>query len=51
MWTRSLMIELSDVVAGRQAGRLSDSGVTLFCSVGLAGTEVVVANEALKKLG
>ena len=48
---RERMIELSDVVAGKQAGRLSDSGVTLFCSVGLAGTEVVVANEALKELG
>jgi len=46
---RERMIELCDVVAGKQAGRLSDSGMTLFCSVGLAGTEVVVAHEALKE--
>jgi ornithine cyclodeaminase len=43
------MIELSDVIAGKRKGRLSDTDITLFCSVGLAGTEVMVANEALKK--
>lgn len=42
------MIELSDIVSGKQSGRTSDGDVTLFCSVGLAGTEVVVANEALR---
>jgi ornithine cyclodeaminase len=44
---RKRMIELSDVVAGKQKGRQSSKDITLFCSVGLAGTEVVVANEAL----
>ena len=44
---RSRMIELSEIVAGRQKGRSSPSDITLFCSVGLAGSEVVVANEAL----
>lgn len=45
---RKRMIELSEIVAGKQKGRNSNNDVTLFCSVGLAGTEVVVANEALK---
>ena len=44
---RARMVELSEVLAGRQAGRLSDEDVTLFCSVGLAGTEVVVADRLL----
>lgn len=44
---RKRMIELSKIVAGKQEGRNSSNDVTLFCSVGLAGTEVVVANEAL----
>jgi len=45
---RERMIELSEIVAGKRKGRNSNNDVTLFCSVGLAGTEVVVANEALK---
>jgi len=45
---RKRMIELSEIVAGKQKGRNSNNDVTLFCSVGLAGTEVVIANEALK---
>ena len=44
---RERMIELSEVVVGKQKGRQSSKDITLFCSVGLAGTEVVVANEAL----
>ncbi len=48
---RARMGELSEVVAGRLAGRLSDEGVTLFCSVGLAGTEVVVADRLLTLIG
>ncbi|RMD59890.1 ornithine cyclodeaminase family protein [Candidatus Parcubacteria bacterium] len=44
---RERMMELSEVVVGRQAGRLSQDGLTLFCSVGLAGTEVVVADALL----
>jgi ornithine cyclodeaminase/alanine dehydrogenase-like protein (mu-crystallin family) len=44
---RKRMIELSEVVARKQKGRQSPKDITLFCSVGLAGTEVVVANEAL----
>lgn len=45
---RERMVELSDIVSGRKRGRTSDDDITLFCSVGLAGTEVVVANEALQ---
>ena len=45
---RKRMIDLSEVVAGKQKGRQSNDDITLFCSVGLSGTEVVVANEALK---
>ena len=44
---RNRMVELSEIVVGRQRGRLSVTDITLFCSVGLAGTEVVLANEAL----
>lgn len=44
---RERMIELSELVAGKQMGRLASDEVTLFCSVGLAGTEVVLANQAL----
>jgi ornithine cyclodeaminase len=45
---RNRMVDLSEIVVGRQKGRLSSTDITLFCSVGLAGTEVVVADEALK---
>jgi ornithine cyclodeaminase len=43
------LVELSDIVAGNKPGRTSPEDFTLFCSVGLAGTEVVVANEALRR--
>jgi ornithine cyclodeaminase/alanine dehydrogenase-like protein (mu-crystallin family) len=42
------IVQLSDIVAGNIAGRTADKDITLFCSVGLAGTEVVVANEIMK---
>jgi ornithine cyclodeaminase/alanine dehydrogenase-like protein (mu-crystallin family) len=45
-WDR--MLELSSIVVGNQKGRLSDGDITLFCSVGLSGTEVVIADEALR---
>jgi ornithine cyclodeaminase len=37
------MADLADIIAGKAAGRGSPEDTTLFCSVGLAGTEVVVA--------
>jgi ornithine cyclodeaminase/alanine dehydrogenase-like protein (mu-crystallin family) len=38
------MVELDQIVTGRARGRLADDDTTLFSSVGLAGTEVVLAN-------
>jgi ornithine cyclodeaminase len=37
------LVDLADIVAGRAPGRTDADGVSLFCSVGLAGTEVMVA--------
>jgi ornithine cyclodeaminase len=37
------MLELSAVLAGTAPGRRSRDQITVFCSVGLAGTEVVLA--------
>lgn len=45
---RERMVDLSEIVVGRQKGRLSSNDITLFCSVGLAGTEVVVADAVLR---
>ncbi len=42
-------VELCDIVTGKVSGRQSKEDITLFCSVGLAGTEVIVAAEAFKK--
>lgn len=39
-------IPLSDIVAGKHPGRTNDKHQTLFCSIGLAGTEVAVASHA-----
>ncbi|MFB2564446.1 ornithine cyclodeaminase family protein [Rhizobium sp. IMFF44] len=38
------MLDLAAIVAGQASGRTSPLDTTLFCSVGLAGTEVVVAS-------
>lgn len=40
-------VPLSDIVAGNHPGRTNDEEITLFCSTGLAGTEVAVASHAL----
>lgn len=45
------MADLAEIIAGRADGRKSPDDVTLFCSVGLAGTEVVVASAILDLLG
>jgi ornithine cyclodeaminase len=42
------MVDLADLVAGRATGRPSPDAVTLFCSVGLAGTEVLVGAAVLE---
>jgi ornithine cyclodeaminase/alanine dehydrogenase-like protein (mu-crystallin family) len=46
-WDR--MIDLANIVAGRATGRHTTADLTLFCSVGLAGTEVVVASAILRR--
>jgi len=43
------MADLADVVAGKVAGRPSADAITLFCSVGLAGTEVLVGAAILEE--
>lgn len=37
------MVDLGAVLAGASTGRTDPDGITVFCSVGLAGTEVAVA--------
>jgi ornithine cyclodeaminase len=43
----SQYIPLGDIVAGKHPGRTDDQQQTLFCSIGLAATEVAVASHAL----
>ncbi|ARM88935.1 ornithine cyclodeaminase protein [Rhizobium sp. CIAT894] len=45
------MADLADIIVGKAAGRGSPGDTTLFCSVGLAGTEVVVASAILDRVG
>jgi alanine dehydrogenase len=42
------MVALGSVVAGDEQGRQSSGQITLFCSVGLAGTEIAVATALLR---
>ncbi len=44
---RAKMIELGAIVAHQEKGRQSAGDITLFCSVGLAGTEVVIADAVI----
>ncbi len=41
------MADLADIVTGKLPGRQSGTGMSLFCSQGLAGTEVFVAARVL----
>jgi ornithine cyclodeaminase/alanine dehydrogenase-like protein (mu-crystallin family) len=45
---RERLIELGDVVTRKRIARASDDDITLFLSIGLAGTEVYVADEAIR---
>jgi len=45
------MHNLCDVITNPQLGRQADTDTTLFCSTGLAGTEVILANELLEIVG
>ncbi|MER5388019.1 NAD(P)-binding domain-containing protein [Saccharopolyspora sp. NPDC002686] len=42
------LVSLADVIAGRVPGRSHDDEITLHCSVGLAGTEVLLADHLLR---
>ncbi|SIS10838.1 ornithine cyclodeaminase family protein [Natronorubrum thiooxidans] len=46
---RERMVELATVLETPDLGRTSDDEVTLFCSVGLAGTEVVLGRRFLEE--
>ena len=43
------MIDLAELVSGNAVARQGSTAITLFCSVGLAGTEVLVAAAALSR--
>lgn len=45
------LIELDQIVAGLHPGRRSVDAVTLFCSTGLAGTEVILAALLIEMTG
>lgn len=47
--TSSAPFGLEQIVAGRRPGRTDAREITLYCSVGLAGTEVVLADEVLRR--
>jgi ornithine cyclodeaminase/alanine dehydrogenase-like protein (mu-crystallin family) len=47
---RERMIELHEIIAGKKPGRSKAEEITLFCSVGLAGTEVIVGNAFFQKM-
>lgn len=42
-------VGLDQIVAGGRPGRTAPDQITLYCSVGLAGTEVILANEVLRR--
>lgn len=45
------LVDLGDVVVGAEPGRTGDDESTVYSSVGLAGTEVVLAAELLERSG
>jgi alanine dehydrogenase len=45
---RARIVELAQIVAGSARGRLERDDITLFCAVGLAGTEVAIADALLR---
>jgi ornithine cyclodeaminase/alanine dehydrogenase-like protein (mu-crystallin family) len=42
-WPRRELIDLGAVINGTAGGRSSPRDITLHCSVGLAGTELILA--------
>ena len=47
---KSNIVELSDIISAKERGRIGREDVTLFLSVGLSGTEVMIANEAIERM-
>lgn len=47
---KSIIVELSDIISAKETGRFGRDDVTLFLSVGLSGTEVMIANEAIERI-
>lgn len=45
---RARLIELSEIIGGRHTGRQSETDVSLFISLGLAGTEVLLADRLIE---
>lgn len=43
------IVGLDQIVAGNREGRRTENEITLFCSTGLAGTEVVLANRVIER--
>jgi ornithine cyclodeaminase/alanine dehydrogenase-like protein (mu-crystallin family) len=41
------LVDLAAIVTGRAPGRRSSDEITMYCSVGLAGTEVALAARLL----
>jgi ornithine cyclodeaminase len=46
----SRIVDLADIITGNHPGRTDREMISLFCSVGLAGTEVLVANELFESV-
>jgi ornithine cyclodeaminase len=45
------LVDLADLVRGSVPGREHEDAITLYCSVGLAGTEVALAERVLELVG
>lgn len=41
-------VSLGDIVTGRSPGRRDTGGITMYCSVGIAGSEVILAQHLLR---
>jgi alanine dehydrogenase len=47
-FTARELVHLGAVICGDAAGRASDSDITIYCSTGLAGSELLMANALLE---
>jgi ornithine cyclodeaminase len=49
-FTGRKLAHLGGIIAGELPGRISEGQITLFCSTGLAGTDVLLADHVLNEL-